>query len=241
MFVMRGAGLGDALSETDPLKTGVPDLPVRALNCKSEKAARCADYFVTQARQLLADQWPANSILLRGFASLPSVPQYADLFGLKAAAIAINGMYRGVARMVGMTILDVAGETIADELTTLEKFWPEYDFFYLHVKKTDTCGERGDFEGKVAAIEEVDAQLPRLMGLDPDVVIVGGDHSSPAVLKSHSWHPVPLILYSPLARPDGLSEFGERTCQRGSLGIIPATCVMPLALAHAGRLAKYGA
>ena len=241
VLIMRGEGLGDALSETDPLKTGVPDLPVRALDRKSEKAAQVANGFVAQARKLLDGEWPANSILLRGFASLPPVPHFADTYGLHAAAIAINGMYRGVARMVGMTVLNVDGETIADELTTLEKNWDEYDFFYLHVKKTDTCGESGDFDGKVAAIEEVDAQIPRLMALNPDVVIVGGDHSSPAVLKSHSWHPVPLLLYSRLVRPDGLSKFGERTCQRGSLGIIPATHIMPLALANAGRLAKYGA
>jgi 2,3-bisphosphoglycerate-independent phosphoglycerate mutase len=241
VFVMRGKGLADALTETDPLMTGVTDLPVRALNPKSEKAAQYANGYVAQARKLLADQWPANSILLRGFASLPNVPQYADLFGLKAGAIAIHGMYRGVARMVGMTVLDVAGETIADELTTLEKYWHEYDFFYLHVKKTDTCGENGDFDGKVAAIEEVDAQIPRLMALNPDVFIVSGDHSSPAVLKFHSWHPVPLLLYSRFVRPDGLFEFGEHSCQKGSLGIIPATHALPLALANAGRLAKYGA
>ena len=241
VFVMRGEELADALSETDPLKTGVPDLPVHALAPRAEKAAQAANHFVAQARKLLAGHLPANSILLRGFASLPSVPQYADLFGLNAAAVAINGMYRGVARMVGMTVLDVVGETIADEFTTLEKYWGQFDFFYLHVKKTDTCGESGDFNGKVAAIEEVDGQIPRLMALNPDVVIVGGDHSSPAVLKSHSWHPVPLLLYSRLVRPDGLCEFGERTCQRGSLGVIPATHVIPLALANAGRLAKYGA
>jgi 2,3-bisphosphoglycerate-independent phosphoglycerate mutase len=241
VFVMRGEALKDTLSETDPLKTGVPDLPVRALNPEAEKAAQVANRFVTQARKLLTGQWPANSILLRGFASLPCVPQYADIFGLKAAAVAINGMYRGVARMVGMTVLDVPGGTLADEFSTLELHWNEYDFFYLHVKKTDTCGESGDFDGKVAAIEAVDAHIPDLMALNPDVVIVGGDHSSPAVLKSHSWHPVPLLLYSRFVRPDGLSEFGERTCQRGSLGVIPATHVMPLALANAGRLAKYGA
>jgi 2,3-bisphosphoglycerate-independent phosphoglycerate mutase len=241
VFVMRGEGLADALSETDPLKSGVADLPVCALDRESEKAAQYANRFVAQARKLLANQWPANSIVLRGFASFPTVPQYAQIFGLNAAAVAINGMYRGVARMVGMTVLDVAGETIADEFTTLEKYWNEYDFFYLHVKKTDTCGESGDFDGKVAAIEEVDGQIPRLLALDPDVVVVGGDHSSPAVLKSHSWHPVPLLLYSRLVRPDGLSEFGERACQKGSLGVIPATQVLPLALANAGRLAKYGA
>jgi len=241
VFVMRGEGLADDLSETDPLKTGLPDLPVRALDPKAEKAAQAANYFVAAARKLLAGKLPANSILLRGFASFPTVPQYKDVFDLNAAAVAINGMYRGVARMVGMTVLDVAGETVADEFTTLEKYWPQFDFFYLHVKKTDTCGECGDFDGKVAAIEEVDGQIPRLMALNPDVVIVGGDHSSPAVLKSHSWHPVPLLLYSRLVRPDGLFEFGERACQRGSLGVIPATHVMPLAMANALRLAKYGA
>ncbi len=241
VFVMRGSGLADALSDTDPLKTSVPSLPVRALKRKAEKAAQCANGFLTQARILLADQRPANSILLRGFASLPAVPQYADTFGLNAAAIAINGMYRGVARIVGMTVLDVAGETITDELTTLEKHWHQYDFFYLHVKKTDTCGEKGDFDGKVAAIEEVDSYIPRLLALNPDVLIVGGDHSSPAVLKSHSWHPVPLLLYSRAVRPDGLFEFGERSCLRGSLGMIPATHVIPIALANAGRLGKYGA
>lgn len=241
MFVMRGAGLADALSDADPLKTGISALPVRALKRKAQPAAQYANDYIAQARRLLANQWPANSILLRGFASLPSVPQYADLFGLKAAAIAINGMYRGVARLVGMDILDVAGATLADQFATLEKSWCEYDFFYLHVKETDTCGERGDFDGKVAAIEAVDAQIPRLMALDPDVVIVGGDHSSPAVLMSHSWHPVPLLLYSRFVRPDGLAEFGERACQQGSLGVIPATQVMPLALANAGRLSKYGA
>ena len=117
-----------------------------------------------------------------------------------------------------MTVLDVAGETLADEFTTLEKHWNEYDFFYLHVKKTDTCGESGDFDGKVAAIEEVDAHIPRLMALNPDVVIVGGDHSSPAVLKSHSWHPVPLLLYSRYVRPDGLSSLASAPASAAASG-----------------------
>jgi 2,3-bisphosphoglycerate-independent phosphoglycerate mutase len=150
-------------------------------------------------------------------------------------------MYRGVARLVGMQVLDVVGDTLADEFTTLEQYWNEYDFFYLHVKKTDTCGENGDFYGKVRAIEEVDALMPRLLALGPDVIIVTGDHSSPAVLKSHSWHPVPLLLYGKYVRADGIAEFGERACTRGSLGLIPAKDVMPIALANAQRITKYGA
>ncbi len=123
----------------------------------------------------------------------------------------------------------------------MEKNWNDYDFFYLHVKQTDTCGENGDFEGKVKVIEQVDALIPRLTALQPDVIIVSGDHSSPAVLKAHSWHPVPTLLYSNQVRADGILEFGERACLRGSLGVIPAKNIMPIALANAGHLAKYGA
>ncbi len=240
-FVVRGDGLGDALSETDPLKVGAPTLPVRALKSGSERTARVVNRFIEQARCLLADKQPANMITLRGFAKLPTLPTYGELYGLKAAAIAVNGMYRGVARLAGMEVLDLDGNTIADEFTVLEKSWHDFDFFYLHVKKTDTCGEAGDFSGKVAAIEEVDALMPRLMALEPDVVVVGGDHSSPAVLKAHSWHPVPVLLYSKYVRVDGICEFGERACVRGSLGTLPAKHILPMALANAGRIAKYGA
>jgi 2,3-bisphosphoglycerate-independent phosphoglycerate mutase len=240
-FVMRTPGLDDSLSETDPLKTGESPLPVRALNCSSEKAACFANQFIEQARVLLACKHPANMITLRGFARLPHIPTYPELYGLHPAAIAINGMYRGVARLAGMEVLDVCGDTIADEFTTLEKYWNDFDFFYLHVKKTDTCGEAGDFDGKVRVIEEVDALLPRLLALEPDVVVVGGDHSSPAVLKSHSWHPVPVMIHGQFVRPDGISEFGEHACMQGSLGVIPATHVIPIALANSGRISKFGA
>jgi 2,3-bisphosphoglycerate-independent phosphoglycerate mutase len=240
-FVMRAPGLGDALSESDPLKVGEPTLPVRAMNCGSEKSACYANQFIEQARCLLADRFPANMITLRGFARLPHIPTYPELYGLHPAAIAINGMYRGVARLAGMDVLDVCGDTIADEFTTLEKHWNDFDFFYIHVKKTDSCGEAGDFDGKVSVIEEVDALLPRLLDLQPDVVVVGGDHSSPAVLKSHSWHPVPILIYGAYVRPDGIAEFGEHACMHGSLHVIPATHVIPIALANAGRLSKYGA
>jgi 2,3-bisphosphoglycerate-independent phosphoglycerate mutase len=240
-FVMRGSGLGDGLTETDPQKIGVTPLLVRATGPGSEKAAQFANQFIEQARMLLAEKHPANMIMLRGFAKFPTVPTYPELYGLRAAAIAINGMYRGVARLVGMEVLQVDGDTITDEFATLEKHWNDFDFFYLHIKKTDTFGEAGDFAGKVRVIEEVDALMPRLLALQPDVVIVGGDHSSPAVLKSHSWHPVPTLLYSKYVRADGIAEFGERACARGSLGVLLAKHVMPIALANALRITKYGA
>ena len=240
-FVIRGPGLGDALTDTDPLKNGVPPLKMHALKPDSEKTAQCVNQFVEKARLLLADQRPANMVLLRGFTKFPKIPMYQELFGLNPAAIAINGMYKGVARLAGMTVLELTAPTLEAEFEALEKHWQDYDFFYLHIKKTDTCGENGDFSGKVRAIEEVDAQMPRLMNLQPDVVIIGGDHSTPSVLKSHSWHAVPLLLYSKFARMSGIPEFGERACAHGGLGIIPAKEVMPVALAHAGRVAKYGA
>jgi len=240
-FVMRGPGLGEAVTETDPQKTGVPTLPVRALQTDSNKTARIANQFIEQARKLLADKQPANMIMLRGFAKYPALPTYQELFGLRAAAIAVNGMYRGVAKLAGMQVVKVDGDSLSDEFTALELNWNNFDFFYLHVKKTDTAGEDGDFFGKVHAIEEVDALMPRLLALKPDVIIVSGDHSSPALLRSHSWHPVPTLLYSRYVRADHIAEFGEGACARGSLGILPAKDVMPIALANALRITKYGA
>jgi len=240
-YILRAPGLNDALSETDPQRTGVTPLPVRALKKHSEKAANLVNQFLSSAQLVLQNKQPANMILLRGFAKLPILPTFQMKYGLRSAGIAVNGMYRGVARLVGMQVMDINGLTLKDEFDTLENNWENFDFFYLHVKNIDTFGELGDFDGKVKAIEEVDAYIPRLLALKPDVIIITGDHSSPAVLKSHSWHPVPLLLYSPFVRPDGIREFGERACTHGSLGTFPATNIMPIALANALRLAKYGA
>jgi 2,3-bisphosphoglycerate-independent phosphoglycerate mutase len=240
-FILRGPGLGSSLTETDPLITGTSPLKLEFLNAESEKTALIVNQFVEQAQKMLINNFPANMVLLRGFAKLPIVPTFSEMYKLKAASIAVNGMYRGVSRLAGMDILKVDGITLADEFTTLEQNWSEYDFFYLHFKKTDTCGENGDFEGKVHAIEEFDAQLPRLLDLNPDVVIVTGDHSSPAILRAHSWHPVPLLIYSKYCRNDVIHTFGERACAMGSLGHLPAKYIMAIALANAGRVAKYGA
>ncbi len=241
VLILRGAGLLDGLSETDPQQIGTSPLLVQAVEPGAEKSAGLLNQFIDAARRLLTGCSPANMILLRGFARLPALPDFKNRYGCNAAGIAPNGMYRGVARLVGMQVLELDGNTLEDELTALEKNWQNFDFFYLHVKKTDTCGEMGDFIGKVSAIEEVDTFMPRVLGLKPDVLVVCGDHSSPAILKSHSWHPVPLLVYSPFARADGVAEFGESACRKGSLGIIPATQVMPIALANALRLSKYGA
>lgn len=241
ILVMRGEGLGDQLPDTDPSREGIPALPARGGDSASEKTAGFVNEFVSKANQLLKDKQPANCVLLRGFAKHPSLPSLHDLYGLRAAAIAVYPMYRGVAKIVGMNALKVEGESIASEMSVLEKHWNEYDFFYFHIKKTDSYGEDGNFDAKVHVIEDVDQQFERLLKLNPDVIAVSGDHSTPAVLKSHSWHPVPTLLYSRFVRSGEEREYGERACGRGILGRFPAKELMPLMVANARRLTKFGA
>lgn len=240
-LVMRGEDLAAKISDTDPLMEGVPPRQAVALDQASGKAAQLVNAYVEKAREILEGEEPANMVLLRGFDKLPLLPQYGELFKLRAASIAVNGMYKGVSRLVGMQVLPVDGVDIEEEFSALEKYWDQFDFFYMHIKQTDTHGEDGDFDRKVSAIERVDAQIPRLLNLKPDVMLITGDHSSPAIMKSHSWHPVPALLYGKYVREDNIAEFGERACARGSLGIMPATDFLPLLLANAGRIAKYGA
>ena len=242
LFVLRGPGLSSALSETDPLVVGKPSLPVQPLDDSAEAAhsASLVNEWLRQARALLADEHPANSLNLRGFAKDPGFPLFPDVFKLRSAAIAVYPMYRGVAQLVGMDVLD-AGATLDEEIVALSRHWSDYDFFFVHFKYTDSRGEDGDFAAKVKEIEKVDRVIPRILDLKPDVLIVTGDHSTPALLKSHSWHPVPTLLWSPTAMPDNARTFGERACGTGSLGTFPAPDLLPLALGHAQRLARYGA
>ena len=243
-IVLHGSGLSADVSESDPQKNGYPPLPLRALVPEAEKTARVVNQFVERACQVMGaytPKPPANMILLRGFDTYPNFPAFPDLFGLRSAAIAVYPTYRGIAKLVGMQLLSVVGSTAADEFGTLEKNWNDFDFFYLHVKETDLAGEDGDFARKERIIEEVDSLMPRLMAFDPDVVIVSGDHSTPAALKGHSWHPVPTLIYGKYVRADGIAAFGESACRQGSLGILPAKHIMPIALANAQRLAKFSA
>jgi 2,3-bisphosphoglycerate-independent phosphoglycerate mutase len=241
VLVLRGEGLSGPLSETDPQQVGAAPLPVKALRPEAELAASLVNQWIAQAKELLADRHPANMVTLRGLDKNPGLPSMRDVYGLRAAAIAVYPMYRGAARLVGMDILPT-GESLEEEAETLRKAWADYDFFFLHVKKTDSAGEDGDFARKAQLIEQVDATVvPALLDLEPDVLLVTGDHSTPALLRSHSWHPVPLLLYSRHCRSDAASEFSERACASGALGRFPATDIMPLAMANALRLTKFGA
>lgn len=241
-MVMRGEGLDPDIEDTDPQRTGVPPLPIEANSPAAEKTARLFGQWYAKARELLADQPKANCMTLRGFASDPNLPNYHDSYGVRAACVSVYPMYKGVASLVGMDVIAFEGESPQDEFAALSRVWPDYDFFFVHIKKTDSKGEDGDFEGKTKIIEGVDQALPQLLGLKPDVLIVTGDHSTPARLRTHSWHPVPYLFWAPATvRPDDQTKFGERACARGGLGTFPALDTMPLALAHASRLEKFGA
>lgn len=241
LLVLRGEGLSSKIIDTDPQEVGKKPLQPKPLSSEAEKTASLVKQFLDQASEILGDYHPANMLLLRGFSKKPDWTTIEDAFGLKSAAIASYPMYRGLAKLLGMHILET-GKTVKDEFNTLTNNWDEFDFFYLHVKKVDSAGEDGDFERKVAAIEEVDKEIPKLIDLNPDVIIVTGDHSTPSLLKYHSWHPVPIILWSKYCRVDNVNHFGERACMTGGLGPrLPAVDLMPLALANAMRLEKFGA
>ncbi len=242
-MVLRGEGLNGDIDDTDPQQTGVPPLAVKARSPEAEKTVQLVTQWLEEARKVLADQEPANFCTLRGFASEPGLPKYADVYKLKAACVAVYPMYKGVARLVGMDVIETtAHDTTQDEFNQVASIWADYDFVFCHVKYTDSRGEDGDFDAKVAVIEEVDAALPTIMGMNPDVVIVTGDHSTPATYMAHSWHPVPTLLWAPGTHmTDRAQAFGERECMVGALGQFPAADLMPLALAHAKRLNKFGA
>ncbi len=242
--VFRGQGLDPGICDTDPQQEGLPPVaaaPKAGHEAKAGPTAKMVRQFLEQARKVLANEKPANMILLRGFDQPPHLPKLGDAFKLKAAAIAVYPMYRGLARLVGMDVIEFKGETLTDEVHALEKALKDYDFFYMHVKKTDSAGEDGKRDAKIHVIEDFDLVVPRLLAMRFGALIITGDHSTPAGLKSHSWHPSPVLLNSPNSRHDGLARFTETNCARGGLGHIRAIDLMPLALGHAMRLDKFGA
>jgi 2,3-bisphosphoglycerate-independent phosphoglycerate mutase len=241
-FVLRfmAEGLDGRLEDTDPQREGIPPKPPTPVASQAKHTAKIITLFLEQANQVLKDHHPANTVLLRGISQIPTIPSMADLFKLTPACIATYPMYKGLARLVGMEIL-ATGESILDEFKTLKEHYKTFDYFFLHIKKTDSYGEDGNFEKKVEVIEEADRHIPVLLELDPDVIAVTGDHSTPALLKGHSWHPNPFMLCSQYERADDVTEFTEAACARGGLGRFLAVHEMPLMLASALKLEKYGA
>ena len=240
VLVISGEGLGGNIDDTDPQITGVKPLEPVASDEASKKTAGIVKQFILQATNLLKDQPRANGITLRGFSPKPALPTYEDVYGLKAAAIAVYPMYKGLAKLVGMNVVGQP-QTLVEQIDLLKSSWSDFDFFFLHFKYTDSTGEDGNFNAKVTRIEEFDSIIPSVITLNPDVVIVTGDHSTPAFLSGHSWHPVPTLLVSKCCRHDACTTFNESSAVYGGLGQFEAKYLMPLALANAGRLAKFGA
>jgi 2,3-bisphosphoglycerate-independent phosphoglycerate mutase len=239
--VLRGEGLSPEVDETDPQLTGKKPLPPEPRTPEAGRTAEVISEFVKRAVKMLAKEEKANTVLMRGISRKPHLEPFSERYGLRAAAIASYPLYRGVAGLCGMDIIET-GFSVKEEFDTLESVYGgDHDFFFLHIKKTDSYGEDGNIEGKAGVIEEVDAEIPRLLALGPDVLVITGDHSTPCAMKGHSWHPVPLLLSSPVCGRDDAARFDESECGRGGLGIFPATKIMELALANAGRLKKQGA
>jgi 2,3-bisphosphoglycerate-independent phosphoglycerate mutase len=239
VLVLRGEGLSEQLSETDPQALGKPPLPLRALAPAAARTADLVHAFVVEARRLLADEPVANMVLLRGFGCLPPLPRFPEVFQLRAAGI-VRFALRGLVRLVGMTPL-MTGASLAERVQTLREHWDAYDFFFVHYADPDKAGEDGDFDRKVRAIEQFDSFIPAIQALAPDVLVVTGDHSTPSILRAHGWHPVPVLVSSRYSGGDPVTAFTERACVAGSLGIMPAHHLMPIVMAHARRLAKFGA
>ena len=236
---LRGEGLSEAVTETDPQVTGAKAPLVKPLKPEAKKTADLVNQFVGQAAHLLSEEERANMLLLRGFAQMPSLPPMGEVYRLDPAAIAAYPMYRGLATVAGMTVIST-GRTFADEVDTLRENWDKHDFFFIHYKPADAAGEDGDFDAKVKCLEELDPFIPAIRELGPDVLMVAGDHSTPAIMAAHSWHPVPFMLNSKLTKGQGVPTFDEKACALGAIGQISATSVMVLGLSHAGKMTKFG-
>jgi 2,3-bisphosphoglycerate-independent phosphoglycerate mutase len=229
-----------SIKDTDPQKEGKTPVPVTPETPQAGKVASVVEKLISSVTGILKNERRANFILLRGFSQVPDIPHFGEIYGLKPLCIAAYPMYRGLARLLGMETPVLEGD-IKEEIDFLKKNYNDYDFFFMHVKKLDSYGEDGNFQGKTSKIGEFDKVFPEILGLNPDVLIITGDHSTPSILKGHSWHPVPILLRSPYVLGSTCRNFSERECIKGELGIFPTINLMPLALANAGRLKKFGA
>jgi 2,3-bisphosphoglycerate-independent phosphoglycerate mutase len=240
VLLLSGEGLSAAVDDTDPQRLGSPPLVARATAPEGEAAAALVRRVVARIEHTIAGEPRANRALLRGFSQMPHLPSMAELYRLRLGAFAGYPLYRGVAQACGMEVVP-CGKRIGEILDTVAARWHDFDFLFLHVKQTDQAGEDGNLAAKAQVLEEVDRELPRLLALGPDVLAITGDHSTPAPMAAHSFHPVPLLVASKLAFVDGSTAFDERQATRGHLGTFPSRELMGLLLAHAGRLEKFGA
>lgn len=242
VLILSGKDLSENVTDADPEEIGKPILYSKAQTKKSEKTAKILNKFIDKLTEELKDFYPVNTCLLRGIAKYPKIPPMSKLFKLKPAAIAVYPMYKGLAQLVGMDILNT-NRSIRDEIETLEKNYNNYNFFFIHIKKTDSYGEDGNFKKKVKVIEEFDSLLPRILKLNLDTLVITGDHSTPSIIKSHSWHPNPFLIKAKYQRknPEATTKFSETACAKGVLGIFNSIDILPLMMANSIKFKKYGA
>jgi len=243
VLILRGKNLGGDVTDTDPQRTNVPPLDPKAKDESSQKTADLIIDFIAQVEEVLSGEEKANTILFRGFDKYNPIPTLYDRFGLSGLCVAEYPMYRGLSRLLGIDLTKPpAGLKAAFEQFRLSYLDAEdKDFFFYHIKDTDSSGEDGDFSRKVEILEKIDRLMPLILDVHPDVLVVTADHSTPSTMGRHSWHPVPVLIHSEFSRVDDPNAFNELSCLHGSLGIRPGLHLMGLALAHAGRLKKYGA
>jgi 2,3-bisphosphoglycerate-independent phosphoglycerate mutase len=242
VVVLRKKGLGTAVTDSDPQKLFVEPLIPQGLGAAGKKTAAILVEFIVQAQNLLSDEKIANGFTLRGYSHKPTLPSFKEAYGFHSAGIATHPLYEGIAKLFGMDVLEVDGKQPKDIVDTLIKAWNKYNFYYLHFKWPDSRGEDGDFKGKVKAIEEIDKVIPAIRKLKPDVIAVTGDHSTPAYMAQHSWHPVPTLIWGRNVFRDQTQAFSERECSPQSLNSITYAkdMIMPQVLSASGRLKKYG-
>jgi 2,3-bisphosphoglycerate-independent phosphoglycerate mutase len=240
--VFDGEGLSPDLADTDPQQVGTTPLPARATldSDSARRSVSVVQQFLDRAAEILKTERHANGLTLRGFSTYPKIDAFQELYHLNPVAVAHYPLYRGVARLAGMKLVET-GPSAQEAFAATAQRWSDHDFFFIHIKKTDSSGEDGDQAAKIGVIEKVDSALPALLDLKPDVLAITGDHSTPPAMRSHSWHPVPLLIHGPHCDVDQSVRFTESECRLGGLGTIPAHHLLGLLLAHAGRLAKFGA
>lgn len=241
VILIRGENLSEEIKETDPQKDGFPPSLPEPLSPKGEKTSQILKILIEKGAEVLKDEEEANYFLLRGYSKVPKIENFCEKYQLKSLAIATYPMYKGIASLIGMNVIKSSIQSWEEEIEELKRNYNNFDFFYLHFKEIDIAGEDGNFERKVLLIEKFDSLVPEILKLNFSVIAITSDHSTPALLKSHSWHPSPFLLYSPYSRNSEKVKFCEKNCQKGSLGIFKATKVLPLLLAYSLRLKKFGA
>jgi len=258
-LVLRGKNITWKISDQDPHKENVPLKMVKPLDSSNE-AKRTADIlnlFSQKAMEILENHplnaerkrnglLPANCLLFRGAGIKPEIESFQEKYHMKAACIAGGGLYKGIARVIGMDVVEVPGATGKGDTNLSAKVkaaidaLKKYDFVFLHIKWTDSLSEDGKFMEKKKFIESADTCFEPLTKLTNTLIAITGDHSTPCTLKQHSADPVPILISGPGVRIDDVKNFGERYCAKGGLGIFSGKYLMPEILNITGRSSLFG-